>query len=351
MRKTYLYYKLALIALTAITMQSCSKDNGINNTGVIATPYSLYFGDSSGTLRHTNDGVFYPNNDFPSDGVPTLSIIAAGKNIIWVKKGVPVGNTTAHYSTDDGKDFNTSLTLLSPLSFDATIGFYAPDEKRLYMATSNGTRNGVKYNDNFGAPHDWKDDGSMPSVSGVNITSFTELKNNTMVAFDWTTRKVFTKTGIAPGTSWSMAVIGSTDTLPAGGQFAISHYNNTIVVVDTKGVNGAWYSDNGGVSWHKYKGLPAGVPLYAACAPFESGLLVGTGGYGVYALQGSSFVPSSAGLTENTIVRGIVGKENIYVNGVAVQYVYIATSQGLFRSQDMGQNWVLVYSGNMFSVY
>jgi len=349
MRKSYLYYKLAIVLLAALGTQSCSKDNSINNTTVIATPYSLYFCDSSGSLWNTNDGIFFKTSVFPSDGVPSLAILTADTNLLWIKSGVPVGKVTAHISTDNGKNFNPTYSPLNPLSFDQTIALYSSDEQRVYIATGDGIYNGVKYNTMGGIPNQWVDDIKMPIVPGTMITSFTELNNNTIVAFDWTTQRLFTKaSATAP---WIQQIQSTINPLPAGGQFALGHYNNTIVLVDRTGLNGAWYSQNSGVDWFPYStGLPK-VPLNVAFAPFGSTLLVGTDSNGVFALQGSGFVSANGGLDIGTTVRSIVAKENIYVNGVSVQFVYMATNKGIFRSQDLGQNWIPVRLGNYYSVY
>lgn len=349
MRNNYLY-KLAVVAFTAVAFASCSKENGINNTTVIATPYSLYYCDSAGSLWNTNDGIYFKESVFPADGVPSLAIATAGPNLIWIKSGVPVGKITAHVSTNEGRNFNPSYTPINPACFDQSCVMYVRSQNRVYLATGDGTNSGVMFNAfngevNAAENKNWVNDPDMPATSGVLITSFTELKNGTLVAFDWTSRRLFIRVGTG---AWTESV--ATTPLPGGSQFTITHFNNSIVAIDRSGNNGAWYSTTNGITWTQYTGLP-NRKLYAVAAPFDATLLVGTDSNGVYALQGAAFVPSSAGLTEATTVRSIVGKENIYVNGVSAQFIYIATSKGVYRSQDQGQNWVLVRPGNYFSVY
>lgn len=350
MRNNYLY-KLAVVTFTAVAFASCSKENGINNTTVIATPYSLYYCDSAGSLWNTNDGIYFKESVFPADGVPSLAIATAGPNLIWIKSGVPVGKITAHVSTNEGRNFNPSYTPINPACFDQTCIMYVREKNKVYLATADGINSGIKVNAFNGvvdvaANENWIDDPEMTPVSGVLITSFIQMKNGDLIAFDWTSRRLFVNNG--SGSGWKENI--ATTPLPGGSQFTITRFNNTIVAIDRSGVNGAWYSPNEGITWYQYTGLP-NRKLYAVAAPFDANVLVGTDSNGVYVLQGAAFVPSSAGLTEATTVRSIVGKENIYVNGVSAQFIYIATSKGVYRSQDQGQNWVLVRPGNYFSVY
>lgn len=359
MRNSYLYYKLAIVIFAVVTFAGCSKDNGINNTTVIATPYSLYFSDSAGSLWNTNDGIFFKYSVFKPDGVPSLAIAMADTNLIWIKGGVPVGLVTAHIWVPKTVSFNTTYQPLNPNAVDQTMVLYAADRKRVYIATADGTYSGVKYNDSSGKALNWNDDTYMMQTGASTffstITSFTELKDHTIIAIDWNTasKAIFVlppPPSIPSKVPWQQ--ITPTTPLPSGGQFTLSHFNNTIVAVDRAGINGAWYSQNHGMDWYQYS-LPSeliGRKLYCAYAPFESTLLLGTESNGVYVLQGTSFVASSNGLTALTAVRSITAKQNIYVNGVSVQYVYIATSQGIFRSEDLGQNWVPVRAGNYYSI-
>ena len=72
---------------------------------------------------------------------------------------------------------------------------------------------------------------------------------------------------------------------------------------------------------------------------------------GIFRLVGNSFVPSNNGLVPFTTVYGIVGKQDTYKNNVVRQFVYIATNKGIFRSEDLGQNWTLVRPGDFRTLY
>lgn len=345
MRKNYPVYKLAAVVLMAVAFQSCRKYNDINTDTVIVAPYSLYFSDSAGSLINTNDGNIFKPSVFPSDGYPSRAICVAGTNLLWVK-----GN--AHISTNNGVNFNPTYLNVNPAAPNQSLILYSSDEDRVYLASTLG----VAYSDQKGQVNTWQTDSNFIKVAGVAVlpTSFTELLDNTIIAYDNTSNRIFTKANKTSPWVESKPAPAPAKFLPAPGhRFSLGHYNNTLVAIDLLGSGGAWYSNNKGVSWEQYTGLPTTRPLLSIASPFNGVLLVGTDSLGLYALQGSStnFVYSGSGLGINSSVRGITFKENVYENGVAKQYVYVATSQGIYRSQDLGQNWVQVIAGNYYSIW
>jgi hypothetical protein len=331
----------------AAIFASCNKDNGINNISVIATPYTLYFCDTNGALWNTNDGVYFKPSIFPSDGVYSHAIMAEdSQNLIWIK------DFTVFLSTNNGQNFNPTYSYADP-SLDQTQIIYMRDWKRLYIASAiNGVGNsGIVYNWSNGRKPAWRNDTDMigPAAGTFHVSSYTQLKNGSLIAFDKTSGIVFIKNAV--NATWNETVPSATGpSLPSGGNYTLGHYNNTLVAVDRSGVNGAWYSTNLGASWQQYTGLP-NRPLYVASSPFDAALLVGTDSAGVFTLQTGVFAGSSSGLDNNVVVRGVAAKENIFVNGLTEQFIYIATNKGIFRSQDLGQNWVLVRPGNYYNIY
>jgi hypothetical protein len=327
----------------ALAFQSCRKYNDVNTDTVIVTPYSLYFSDSSGSLINTNDGNVFKPSVFPSDGYPSRSICIAGTNILWVK-----GN--AHISTNNGVNFNPTYLNVSSAAFDHSLMLYSADEDRVYLSTNNG----IAYSDQKGQIGTWQNDANFATVAGIGVrpTSFTELSDNTIVALDPTDGSIYTKPS-KTGAWVAVKVSAPNKPLPIKTKFFLGHYNNTIVAVDSAGKNGVWYSNNKGAGWQQYTGIPTTRALLSVGSPFDGVLLVGTDSLGMYAVQGSStnFVYSGNGLGISSSIRGITFKENIYENGVAKQYVYISTNQGIYRSQDLGQNWVQVVAGNYYNIW
>jgi hypothetical protein len=141
--------------------------------------------------------------------------------------------------------------------------------------------------------------------------------------------------------------------LPAGTEWYLSHSNNTLLAADYTGAQGVYYSDDGGVTWKAYSGLPTSQEELSCASPLDQVVLAGTDSMGIYRLDPTtgSFVASNNGLKPFTSVYGITGKQDTYKNGVIKRYVYITTNFGLFRSEDMGRNWVLMKTGDMRAIW
>jgi hypothetical protein len=341
MLKSYLYCAVLAVVLLSATMQSCKKSDGTPDQGIV-TPFSLYYADSSGTMYNTNDGTNIKPLVFPPDGFPTRAICTSGSNLLSAKVSLQV-------STNNGVNFNPTFLFLHLTGIAQTAIYNSVDENRMFVASTKGHM-GVYYSDNNGNMNTFIEDANYDvNISGsISITSFTELQNQTLVGYDAINNRSFIKNNKKD--VWHETT-GSTP-LPTGGTFSISHIANTIVAIDYTGVKGAYYSSNNGQSWTAYTGLPQ-TQLLSVSAPFDEVLLVGTKSAGIYRLANSStFVPANNGLGTNTFVNGIVGKENIYKDITSPQqYIFIATNQGLFRSNDLGQNWTLAQSGNIVAIY
>ena len=384
MQKSYSFYTLSLLAVLCITFQSCNKKvDGIDNNVVIETPYTLYYSDSAGALYNTNDGIGIKKIVFTADGSPSRALCLSGTNIIWVKNGL-------YESLDNGTNFNACnyfdptyapypqfQFLVNAGAVNQSLILNATDENRLYISTStpkiwvdlNGLQHirgiGVAYSEQHGNTQTWAvdtfydnnldiNDGAGHLYSNLFITSFTQLKNNTVVGFDSGSNRTYTKANLT--SPWFKKYLSNTDSLPhLNAGFTLGHFNNLLVAIDNKYGQGAYYSYDTGQSWQKFTGLPAGRNLYCASSPFDQVLLVGTDSMGVYKLtsdNSTNFVSANIGLENLTTVRGIVGKSNVYKNnGLRQQYIYMATSTGLYKSVDLGQSWIRVQQGNLVSVY
>ncbi|WP_276132950.1 hypothetical protein [Polluticoccus soli] len=350
MRNISVVYKLAAAAFLAFTAQSCKKpNNGIDNNQIISKPYSLFLADSSGQIEYTNDGDNW-RTAFGSNGSIIRAMSFSDTNLI-----VAVGSdafVAAGKELKGGDNYNfnpisgsVSAAINTPWQ---SMMLNVPEHDRIYMA--GNVPGGVIYSDSSGKRNTWQKDPNWGSVSPLPIvTSFTRLADGKVVGFDHTGSRIFFKTGRDAAWQETKPMAG----LPTGGKFFLSHVNNTVVLADSTGTNGVWYSNNLGANWDKYTDLPAGAQVTCMTAPFERLLLVGTAAHGIYMvpLNSTQFQNVSAGLNQSINVRSLSAKSDFYKNNRVLEYVYAATDFGLYRSMDIGRNWILVRKGNFVSVY
>lgn len=345
MRKPYLICQLGIMALLAVAFQSCKKENGIDNDTVLKKPYGLFIGTDQGALLNTSNGTDY-KTIFPPDGYPSRAIVTSGMNIIWAKANL-------HLSENNGKNFNPTYYYVNAY-FDPTNPYFpaqqvilsARNQNRVYVASYDPGARGIALSDDNGKT--WNAETLFDiGIANTLYTSFTQQANGLIYTHNSLNDSIYQKDD--RNDSWTHRPYVSG--LPTDfHNFYLSHVANTLVLVDQWGNEGAYYSNDSGKNWTKYAGLPKQF-LYAAYAPFEETLLIGTDSMGIYRLQAGAFVPSNNGLETNTTVYSIVAKEDIYKNDVSKRYVYIATNKGIYRSEDMGLNWDLIKEGSFVAVY
>ena len=339
--KWYLLHTILLtVAAGSLIGTGCRKSVDFDNNNVIRTPYGLYFSDKLGAMYNTNDGKSF-KLVFPTDGVAARSIITSGNNLLWIK-------TNLHVSENNGSNFNPAklgspAVLVTPMANERwqSMMLNVPSHNTIYVAATPSANGVIVSKDNG---ETWEED-NWGTFSGLSIQSFTQLKNGNLYALDNNGPEIYERLGA--GLPWSK--INATSPLPAGKYF-LSHFNNALVAADANGA-GIFYSNDGGMNWASYAGIPGNQEIYSVAAPLEQVLLAGTDSAGVYRLVGNTFQPSNNGLEPFTKVYGIVGKQDTYKNNVITQFVYIATSKGLFRSDDLGQNWTLVRPGDIRAIY
>jgi len=325
-------------AFGSLFLQSCRKENGIDNNNVIRTPYSLYYGDSEGSLENTNDGVNY-KRIFPYDGIPMRAIVTSGTNILFVKR-----NT--HLSVDNGENFNpTNFNTVQGSPFQSGI-LDVTSHNRLYLCSNTILGKGLEYSDDHGVK--WVPDNNWDtSIKGtLHPTSLTQLKGGDLFVLsnEFGTNRLFRRTSKEQWWVEVKPLIG----LPASGIYFLSRLNDALIASNVTG--GIYFSNDKGLTWQPYAGLASSEIVNATYAPFDQTLLAGTS-RGVYRLVAGTFVLSNNGLAPATQVYSIIAKADTYKNEVIKQYVYIGTSTGLYRSEDLGQNWINVKDGDIRRVY
>ncbi len=318
-------------AFGALCFQSCRKENGIDNNNVIRTPYSLYYGDVNGGVESTNDGQNY-KRVFDYDGIPVRAIVTSGTNVLFVKNNV-------HLSTNDGQNFNPTDFTANPYSIFQSVILDVTSHGRLYVCSTSGQ--GIKFSEDHGQT--WKVDANWdPNITGPAFpTSLTQLKGGDLFGYSSISNRLFTRT--SKDNPWVEVTVNG---LPASYYF-LSRLNDALIASNP--VGGVYFSNDKGRNWTQYSGLSTSA-VNDTYAPFDQTLLVATDN-GVYRLVSGAFISSSNGFAPSTVVYSITAKSDTYKNEVIKQYVYAGTSTGLYRSEDLGQNWVNVKDGDIRRVY
>lgn len=358
MQKRSLYF--LLLTLMIAGLYSCAKkSNTINNGQVIATPYALFFTDTAGAVYSSNDGKTIARTAFAADGYPGRAIATSNNNLLVVKPSLYV-------NVNNSINFNLGNNTLSQFlhlcangevrGLDQTMICDVPAWNHVYVASSDPSGQnyfGIAWSSLDGIVNSWFPEDYYDTINIVpshfRVNSFTVLKNGTLIAHD-TNNNIFYRTNIASRWEESAPAVSP---LPATGYFSIGHLNNQLIAIDTKGYNGAYYSNDMGVNWYAYSGLPVGRPLLAISSPFEQLCFVGTDSAGLYVLNPGTnvFQQANAGLSSTMVINGISFKENVFKNGTIQQYLYLATNKGIFQSSDMGNNWVKTIPGNFVTIY
>ena len=334
---------LLTIAIGSFLSTGCKRFDGIDNNKVIRTPYGVYFADGLGSMYNTNDGVAY-KLIFPSDGVAARALVTSSTNLMWIKYNQRIQpNGTLFLSQDDGYHYNPKDYDLNPLSTWQNQIIDVPTWGLMYA--SSVTAHSVILSQDNGLT--WEDDITLNPASGMSIQSFTQLKSGKLYGLDYQNIRLFEK--LNKNTAWTE--VTSNFPLPPG-KWQLGHMNEVLLAANNNPSGGVYYSTDNGVDWQPYNGLPANHKVNMVAGPLDQVMLAGLDSVGIYRLdKTNNFQQSNNGILTNTTVYSIVGKEDIYKNEVIKQYVYIATSTGLYRSEDLGQNWVLMRPGDIRNVY
>lgn len=347
MRRLNIGYSLVLVTMLGALFQSCvPRTEGPDNLNVITKPYSLHFADTFGLIQSTYDGERFDVLN-ATQGLPVEALWTSDKYIL-----MKMANNSILFVDDAGagstNNFNSAYKTLNPNAFGQTmlinlIDYNDSGKKkmdRIYIASDAGT--GVAYNDSAGEYGTTWYSVTDTALSGGKVTSYAKLDSKVVIAFDHVSRRVWAKTDLA--TEWhSRGGVG----LPAAGtgpMFIISQKNDIYAVL----INGAsptdrgvWRSTDEGNTFSKLPDLPNNIAdITCAAAPFGKVLIVCTRDNGIWRFSGQGTWEYTFGLKTNTHVYGITSKSNLFKNQKAGEYVFVATSEGIYRSDDLGQNWV-----------
>jgi hypothetical protein len=328
--------KLSLISLLAISSQSCKKENGIDNNNVIQRPYVLYVADASGTLLKSNDGNNY-KTILAGDGTPIRAISTSKEKLLFVK------SDRLFVSSDTGTSFNPLLQnrVSVPTNIvGSTFLLDIPSLNRVYLTNTLSIRGKVSLSPENGKYFNPDTSWAPGMDSAYVIETFTYLDNQNLCGYS--------PTGSVNGTT-SLFIKKHKDSvwlpqitdLPGSVKYQLANKGNTIIATDFDGIKGSYYSDDMGKTFKAFTGLPSAKKLY--CTHSSSNIiLIGTEKNGVYLTSGTSFSPSNSGIDAQTSVYGIAAKENYYKNGVTKKFFYLATSTGIYKSEDMAKSWIKV---------
>lgn len=337
--------KISMLAFLAIATQGCKKENGIDNNNVIQRPYALFAADTNGGIYRTNDGDLYSTILSP-DGSPLRAVVSSKNNILFVK------DQTLFISTNNGVNFNPIKQNLVQVPKNIRWSNFIlniPDLDRVYITNALAISGKI----------------SQSPQNGVYFeldTSFTEADTPFIAeSFAFTNNKIlytYSPAGSKFGVSRLFYKTGKDEKwtprptdLSTVENFYLSSWGNLLVATDYDGKKGAYYSNDTGKTFVQFTGLPLDdKKLYCTYSAYDR-LLIGTEGRGVYLYDNATFKPSNSGIAPNTNVYSIVAKDNYYKNGVSRKYFYIATSTGVYRSEDLAKSWIRVKEGSHTLVY
>lgn len=347
MLKRKLSPNILLSAMALALMTGCIKTNNIgqDNDNVILTPHAVLAGTDNGWIVKTNDGRTF-NSVFPPDGSPVHMITAAGPNVLVLKSQL-------YLSDNGGVNFNPiTYNKYKPQPWRDWV-LNSPMHNRIYMSSTEGR--GVAFSADSGRT--WEVDAEWENFTSPNlrISSFAQLTNGSVYAFSDESNALYRRDN--PASVWSPVL--TEGNFPAPSSFFVVANTTDLFLVDYRGIGGAYYSLDEGRTWARYGDgeLPLGVgkKFVSAASSLPGKLAIATEDDVYFATPYSSFEKANTGLDEGTKIYAITSKYNRYKGGHISTFLYMATSKGMYRSDDGGFSWDKVsfneYNKTYLSIY
>lgn len=356
MRRFNIAYTILFVAIMVLSLYSCvTRTENLDNINVITKPYSVYFSDSNGLIFTTYDGErIVPHN--ASDDYPIEAINTSSKYVLMIKR-----NGLNVFIDDGGQgvnaNFNPAYTFLNPAAFGPAMMINVPNyndtgeiiSDRVYVASSE--LKGVAFSDvDYNNDTAWRLDPS-PNLPGSGVTSFAYLDDGRLIAFDDVTRTMYVKPDFA--TNWQPI---NTSGLPATGigkMYIVKQKNDVLAIMldGDASTNGIWRSSGANGSFSPLPTIPpppgrTHVNLTCAEAPFGKVVIACSDSSGIFRLDGQgTWQPANIGLLEGASVNGIAYHNNKFkttndADKKVGEYIFIATTRGVYRSDDLGRSWI-----------
>lgn len=357
MKSQKIFGTLAVAVALSATLQSCKRENGIDNNNVLQVPYSLYAADAQGGILKTNDGEVFTST-LPGDGRPVRALATSKTNVLLVK------DSLFFVSKDNGYSFLPftidKYRVLPGIYWQQFFLLNTKKDNRIYLPTylsRYGTN--IVFSDDNGSERYFQTDtlwNKSGSDTAAGFTSFTETDNGYVYGYSTSgsrlnpARRLYVKK--AKDSLWQ-AVTTNLFPNPAigwGDSFYLSHIGNTVIAADYGSRQGVLYSVDEGVTFKKYTGVPNDIIIYDTKAAYDKVMLATSKGIYLYS-DNNTFSLSNSGLDAKTVAYSIATKDNVYKNGVTKNFVFIATNTGLYRSEDKGRTWVKAKPGDYRLVY
>ncbi len=335
-----------LIGMATIVVVICNsgcKKESISNKDAVTFPHALFFGTDKGEVWNTNDGVNY-RSYFTVDNTIVYDIIKAKEFMFYSNEYV--------YKFEDPDNGN----LVYPGTGGQYYSFfnnmhYSAEEERIYIPISGNT-SPVAYSDDYGenwnyySSQDSFSDGSNHADYGYNIKEIDSVG----IYFIGSDEKVYSK--------------------PFGREFW-TRRNITNLQLNTAGLNQMTSTGDKLVFWNVFTDFvtqdiqvvdpashaviksiaPPSVGIILTIVPRDENYLYLCTSDGLIGLNlTTSIYEIYSGDIDGLTIYDVSIQQTTYRSGNVHTFIYAATSEGLYLSEDDGVSFTKVYDGFITSL-